>query len=67
MFIDFSDYRFTEICPKCGAQMKHDPSYKEECFGYTEVEYGLTCPNCGLIDYYSYGSWEGNYDEEDEE
>ena len=44
--------------------MKHSPSYKEDIGGAShEVEYGLECANCGTIDYFSYGNWEGDCEE----
>lgn len=55
-------YRETEICPYCGNKLKHKPSYWEECFGRIESEYGLECDNCGMIDYYCYGNWDGDID-----
>jgi ssDNA-binding Zn-finger/Zn-ribbon topoisomerase 1 len=52
------DYRVTEICPNCGTKMKHNSS---DWIGFIECEYALTCPNCGIIDYFAYGNWEEDY------
>lgn len=55
------DYRTTEICPNCGKKLIHSPSYGEDIWGtWTEVEYGLMCPDCGRIDYFVCGKWDND-------